>query len=103
MKLHLFCEGEPVHSTFALASGDFRYAGELMASSIIQGGPAPNFLAKWVYMYITGGLDKVELCVSQIKEEKLKDIVEKVTCCLKLLIIYYLFYSFLINTKSIYG
>jgi hypothetical protein len=78
MKLRLFCEGEPVHSTFALASGDFRYAGELMASSIVQGGPAPNFFARWVYLYITGGLDKVEPCVDHIKDKNLKDIVEKV-------------------------
>jgi hypothetical protein len=78
MKLRLFCDGEPVHSTFALASGDFRYAAELIASSIVQGGPAPNFFARWLYLYITGGLDKVESCVNDIKDENLKDIVEKV-------------------------
>ena len=82
MKLHLFCEGEPVHSTFALASGDFKYAGELMASSIAQGGPAPNFWFApntWLYLYITGGLDNVESCVNDIKDKNLKDIVEKVS------------------------
>ena len=78
MKLRLFSEGEPVHSTFALASGDFKYAGELMASSIVQGGPAPNFLAKWLYLYVTGGLDKVESCVNDIRDKDLKRIVEKV-------------------------
>ena len=72
MKLHLCSEGEPVHSTF---SGDFKYAGELMASSIVQGGPAPNFFARWLYLYITGELDNVESCVNDIKDKNLKDIV----------------------------
>ena len=85
MKLRLFYEGEPVDSTFALASGDFQYAGELMASSIVQGGPAPNFLAKWVYTYMTGGLNEVEPSTSQIKEDNLRDIIAKVTNNNKLL------------------
>jgi hypothetical protein len=49
-----------------------------MASSIVQGGPAPNFFARWVYLYITGGLDKVEACIDHIKDKNLKDIVENV-------------------------
>lgn len=89
-----------MHSTFALVSGDFRYAGELMASSIIQGGPAPNFLARWVYMFITGGLDNVELCESHIKEENLRDIVDTVRRCL---IWFVVLFCFMVSTISRYS
>ena len=36
-------------STLAMTSGHFRIAGEIMATSIVQGGPAPDFLAKCMY------------------------------------------------------
>ena len=52
--------GIPVHSTVLLTDAQFKIAGQLMATSIVQGGPAPNFLA-WVYTYISHGLDDVVL------------------------------------------
>ena len=39
----------PVNSAMALTSSKFRHLGELMAKSLVQGGPAPNFMATWVY------------------------------------------------------
>ena len=33
----------PVESTMAVARGEFTLAAELCASSVAQGGPAPNF------------------------------------------------------------
>ena len=40
-----------------ITGGKFLRAGELMASSICMGGPAPGFFQPWVYDYFTKGLD----------------------------------------------
>jgi hypothetical protein len=40
----LFMNGWPVKSVIALSSQQFKIVGELMVMSILQGGPAPNFL-----------------------------------------------------------
>ena len=81
MKIKLFCNGEPVVSTLALVSGEMKHAGELMVSSILHGGPAPNFLTKWVYDYLVGGLQKVatQLDVMQITAENVKTVVSMVS------------------------
>ena len=47
----------PAGSTFALQYKEYLYAGELMATSIVQGGPAPSFFAPWVYMLICEKLE----------------------------------------------
>ena len=44
MSIRLFSDGMPVQSTMLLTDGQFKIAGQLMAMSIVQGGPAPNFL-----------------------------------------------------------
>ena len=49
----LFLNGWPVKSVIALSSQQFRIAGELMVMSMLQGGPAPNFLDSEVYAYIS--------------------------------------------------
>ena len=54
----------------ALSKKEFKYAGEIMAMSIVQGGQAPNFISTLVYRYLTGNLlvedmtsvNKKELC-----------------------------------------
>ena len=55
MKIRLFSDGAPVQSTISLTEGHFKVAGQLMASSVLQAGPGPNFLAGCVYQYISGG------------------------------------------------
>ena len=81
MKVKLFCNGEPVVNTLALVSGELKHAGELMVSSIVHGGPAPNFLTKWVYEYLIGGLHKVasQLDITQITAENVKTVVSMVS------------------------
>lgn len=54
--------GRPVSSTVTLLDGDFSMAGELMVMSIIQGGPAPNFLNSSVLQYLV----KQPLCPMQL-------------------------------------
>ena len=51
-----FCNGKPIQSTLALTSGDFNLCGEIMGMSILQGGPAPNFMAPNITTYLTGGI-----------------------------------------------
>lgn len=68
----------PCESTVALTEGTFEVAGELMAMSIAQGGPAPNFLAPWVYNYLTTGLDGIEVQIETMTESNFKNIAKKV-------------------------
>ena len=49
-----FKNGKPVNSTVALAAGDFKTCGAVMGMSILQDGPAPNFLAADVASYLVG-------------------------------------------------
>ena len=55
IKTRLFTEDDggyvPVESTMALATGAFKVAGEVFASSIVQGGPAPGFLCPLVSLF----------------------------------------------------
>lgn len=49
-----FKNGKPVNSTVALNAGDFKTCGKGMGMSILQGGPAPNFLAPEIASYLVG-------------------------------------------------
>lgn len=42
----------PVAAIVTLLDGDFSVAGVLMVMSILQGGPAPNFLDSPVFQYL---------------------------------------------------
>ena len=54
--------GRPVASTVTFLDGDFSMAGELMVMSVLQGGPAPNFLDSSVFQYLV----KQPLCPMQL-------------------------------------
>ena len=45
----MFPGGKPLESTFHVQNGNFKAYGQVVASSIAQGGPAPCFLEKSVY------------------------------------------------------
>ena len=53
MERKYFHKGWPSESMVALSTQEFVQAGEIMVMSILQGGPAPNFLAPSVYSYIS--------------------------------------------------
>lgn len=77
--MHLFDEnGMPVESTVALTSDHFKYAGELMAMSIVQGGPAPNVLSPCFYDVVSKGLAYLKLTADMIGNLEMKDIACKV-------------------------
>jgi hypothetical protein len=72
----LFVDGNPTKSMMALANEDFRIAGELMAMSIVQGGPGPYLFSSVVFNIISRDL-KIDDC----KNSFIKDTCQKV--CLK--------------------
>ena len=45
----------------ALANEEFKAVGELIACSIIQGGPAPCLLSTIIYDYIVDGVQSIQL------------------------------------------
>ena len=45
----MFPEGKPLESTFHVQNGNFKACGQVVASSLAQGGPAPHFLDESVY------------------------------------------------------
>ena len=60
MRIKLFTNNddgaEPQQNLYSVVSEQtFKYAGELIASSIVMNGPAPNIFAPWVYHYFVGG------------------------------------------------
>ena len=73
-------DGIPYPDMRALANDEFKVAGELMASSILQGGPAPSFLADIVYSYIIHGSSSIQTdtWAALVNDETLKQAIEKV-------------------------
>ena len=47
---------EPLSGILSITDGTMKSIGHLFAASIVNGGPAPAFLAPWVYEYIVAGL-----------------------------------------------
>ena len=46
-------------SAMLVSQGLFTLVGQLMATSICQGGPAPSFFSSWVYNHIIHGGDAI--------------------------------------------
>ena len=53
-------DGEPYADTRALDNEEFKATGELMACSLVQGGPAPTMMSVNVYNYIIHGISSVQ-------------------------------------------
>ncbi|CAB3987907.1 G2 M phase-specific E3 ubiquitin- ligase-like [Paramuricea clavata] len=71
-------KGMIIPSTVALTSGHFKYAGELMALSVVQGGPCPNFFSQQLYNLITKGINAIQITTDMIKDEKMRTVAEKI-------------------------
>ena len=56
MERRFFCDGKPIQSTLGLTNGDFKLCGAIMAMSILQGGPAPNFMETSIATYLVGSM-----------------------------------------------
>ena len=69
-----------MHNLEALDKGYYEVAGQAMALSLAQGGPAPAFFAEWVYTYVcTQDISKLHLTENDIPDMEIKDILTKVT------------------------
>lgn len=40
------------NNCMAMVSQEYKFAGELMAMSLIHGGPAPNIMEEWLYDFM---------------------------------------------------
>ena len=79
LRMRLFDgNGIPFESTVALTQDLFKYAGELMAMSIIQGGPAPNFISPAIFDVIAKGLCKANLSIDMIENTLLNEVASKI-------------------------
>ena len=56
LERRFFCNGKPIQSTLGLTNGDFKLCGVVMGMSILQGGPAPNFMATSIASYLVGSI-----------------------------------------------
>jgi hypothetical protein len=50
-----------------------------MATSLVQGGPAPKFLSRSVVEYLALGLEAVTASVDEIPNSSIRDTWQKVT------------------------
>ena len=82
----------------ALANEEFKVAGEIIASSIVQEGPAPCLFSSNVYGYIVRGIGSVQSYnwIGQLQDDKMKMAIEKVNDCSPFLLPHYFTLS---NTK----
>jgi len=69
----------PCGSTMTLADGSLSIVGELMANSIAQEGPPPDFLSGWVYDYLCGGINEIQVNKAKLMETEFKDVATKVS------------------------
>ena len=74
----LFCGGEdcrvPTPNMMELEKRTYQHVGEMIAVSLIHGGPAPSFFASSVVNYMVYGLKKVKASVDEVPYS---DIVKK--------------------------
>ena len=76
----------PCDSTLAMTDGQFRIAGEMMATSIVQGGPAPDFLSDWVYNYLSSGIEGVIVDEIKIEDQRIREVIDRVSLVHQILI-----------------
>ena len=69
----------PCDSSLAMTDGQFRIAGEMMATSIVQGGPAPDFLSDWVYNYFSSGIEGVIVDETKSENQRIRNLIERVS------------------------
>ena len=68
----------PCDSTMAMTSGHFRIAGEILAASLVQGGPTPGFFAEWVFKYLLSGIESIMVDESKIKDDSVRQLIIRV-------------------------
>ena len=65
-------------STVALTSSHFKYAGELIALSVVQGGLCPIFCLQHLYDLLSKGMKDIQLTIEMIEDKEMKSVTNKV-------------------------
>ena len=78
MGRRFFVSGKPVASTMMLMQNEYKFLGELMAMSIMQGGPAPNLFSQNVFDYLIN-----DLKIENIHLSLYKCVCKQVISCIK--------------------
>lgn len=77
----IFC-GEkyrvPAPNMIALEKQTYRHVGQMMAVSLIHGGPAPTFLAPSVISYIIKGIQGAEPDIQEVPNTHVRKKLEEV-------------------------
>ncbi|XP_030591233.1 uncharacterized protein LOC115784225 isoform X2 [Archocentrus centrarchus] len=69
----------PVYCLNSLDSNFFRSVGEIMAASLAQGGPCPNFLRDWCFRYLcSGDSDSIQVSASDVTDFELSQLIERI-------------------------
>ena len=63
----------PAHNMLALKQHHFKYVGQIMAVSIVHGGPGPHCLSHAVVDYLTNGMSNVNAGVSDIPDFEIRE------------------------------
>ncbi|XP_049340267.1 uncharacterized protein LOC111190324 [Astyanax mexicanus] len=67
------------YSIMDYQNDNFKIAGEVIAVSIAQDGPPPNFFHEWSYTFISmGEFDKDQLSETDVTDPELLDLISKV-------------------------
>ncbi|XP_036416494.1 uncharacterized protein zgc:112970 isoform X3 [Colossoma macropomum] len=69
----------PKYSLCDLDKGHFKTVGEIMAVSLAQGGPTPNFLTLWCYEFLcSGSLDLKNVDKTDLGDDQYANLISKV-------------------------
>ena len=68
----------PIHNVLELKKQTFKYIGNMLAASLLNGGPAPTFFADFVADYLVYGLEHVKVNIRDVLNDKMKEKLTKV-------------------------
>ncbi|XP_041854033.1 G2/M phase-specific E3 ubiquitin-protein ligase-like [Melanotaenia boesemani] len=68
----------PKYSMLDYQDCNFKTCGELLATSLAQGGPAPNFLTRWCYHFLCHGEILSDGGPDEVTAPDIKSLVERV-------------------------
>ena len=72
------CRG-PVHSMRSIESKVFCYIGQMIAVSILHGGPGPGCLSHAVVDYLTFGLSKINATIDDVPDANVQEHMKRVS------------------------
>ncbi|KAG1952379.1 G2/M phase-specific E3 ubiquitin-protein ligase-like [Pimephales promelas] len=68
----------PKYSICDYQDNSFKTCGEIFATSLVQGGPPPNFLTKWCYHFLCHGEMDKDLGVLEVTDQDIKNLMTEV-------------------------